>query len=272
MALLAVAGRELNAEIDAKPYEQRGEGDRDHVEAADEHDAEPGRHREAREQRDEHGEDEQGRAQRQEQDQRHDDERDAQIDAHVLRNRRELVVLQRHLAGEAQREAMRGVDSEIGGGLAHEGDGRGAGLQFRIVDDRIDQQDAARVGQLGLFQSLALLRPARLRLAAEHLLPIELGGLAGERLVENVGDTFHAGGVELHAALAVAELTHVVDEGRGQSAQRRILRERLQHGALGDQGRRDLLHLGGVEIEQAVLLEELLILRAPDPADQRLAV
>ena len=89
----------------------------------------PGRDREAREQRDEHGQDELGRAQRREKDQAHDDERAAEIDAHVLRNRRELVVLQRHLSGETQLDAVLGVEPEIGGGLAHEGDGRGAGLQ-----------------------------------------------------------------------------------------------------------------------------------------------
>ena len=40
VTLLAIARRELDAEIDAKTDEQRGEGDRDQVEAADQQDAE----------------------------------------------------------------------------------------------------------------------------------------------------------------------------------------------------------------------------------------
>ncbi len=58
VALLPVAGGELNAEIDAEADEQHGEGDRDEVEAADERYAEAGRHREAGDDGEEHGEDE----------------------------------------------------------------------------------------------------------------------------------------------------------------------------------------------------------------------
>ena len=106
VSLLAVAHRDLDAEIDADADEENGEGDRDEVQRADHGKPERGRNRQADEQAQHHRKHEPARAKREPEDEQNRDDRQDDIEQGPVSDRAELVVGHGNRPGKADADAL----------------------------------------------------------------------------------------------------------------------------------------------------------------------
>ena len=189
-----------------------------------------------------------------------------EINLHIFGNRAEFVILERHLSGQPQRDALVLRELQIRGGLAHLFDRVGSRLQRRIVDDRLDQDDAPRIGRRR--RGLHWLR----RAGGEQFLPGDAGWFSRQHQFEGVRHFVESGGEHREAAWAAADLPLIVQDNAGEAAQAGILRDRLQNVALGDQRSHDAPDLRRGQKQQAVGAKEFIVVGAPGARDHRRAL
>ena len=247
----------------SEPDEQRGEGDRDQVEAADHQDPEPRRDRETCEQGGEDRENELWRTQRGEQNERHHGERACGVESHVFRDGGEFVVRERHLTRQAQLDSVFLVEMQVGRRLSHQPDRVGARLKVGIVDDRLGDHDSPLVH----FR-----RGGRASARRQQLAPVDLRLFSSERLFDPGGKLLDAADVHFHGAFAAGSGLEVVDEHARQAAQTWIFGERFENVALADHHADIFFDVGDRQEQQAVLAEIFVLVRAPYARQEGLAL
>ncbi|VWC29650.1 hypothetical protein BLA15945_06369 [Burkholderia lata] len=242
-ALLAVLHAVLDREVDAEADEQHHERDRDHVQRTDHREAECGGHDEADEQRDQHRADHPLRAQCQPQDDEHGEQREDAVERRAVFDRREFVVGERLLAGQAHGRAEALLEVERAGRVADHLAGFRAGFQRAVVDHGLHGDERAR----GLPRGIVV----------DQCAPRERGRLAGQHVVDRRGAACeqlrHRGQFHLAGQQRLAERG---GQRRGEPGQARVLREfvderaraRELRGGIGDVLRR--------QEQQPVVLEE----------------
>ena len=251
------AHRDLDAEIDPEPDEQRNERDRDQIERADREQPERGRDHEPRDDRHDDPCDDLHRARREPQGQQHRGGHHQPDEADILLERRELLVGERDFAGGAYAHAVRRIEPELAGLRDDRGDRVLAGLQRAVIELglREDQPAARRRG-------------ARTRLG-EQLLPRKIGGLARRRCVERSGHRPHRTRDPREGYVPALDSGQHRRERSRDPAQRRIASERPEQRLRADQrlGRR--LHLGGRAEQQPFTVEIGAAIGSLDAAEMR---
>ena len=170
------------------------------------------------------------------------------------------------MSSQPQRDALVLGELQIRGGLAHHADRVGSRLQRRIVDDRLDQNDAPRIGRHR--RGLHRLR----RAGGEQFLPGDAGWFSRQHQFEGVRHFVESGGEHREAAWAAADLPLIAQDNAGEAAQTGILRDRLQNVALGDQRSHDAPELRRGQKQQAVGAKEFIVVGAPGARDHRRAL
>ena len=252
---MAVAHRELDAEIDAKTDKKRDEGNGDDVE--DTHHRKADRHGEGEAGKDrdqDRGDDAEG-LQRQPQHQQHAHQHGDAHQAGPFGQGAELLVRHRHIAGQAHRDAMGGIEPQrprIGAnGVA----GLFARLQGVEVQHRLDGDEAAK-----------LFRPRRC--AGKHRAPGKISDLAARRILEHRRQLAHRGVDVGQARVAAADAEKHRIEAVHQPAQRRVGGQGSQEGLRLDQLRRGVLYFFFGEEKQPVAVEEIAAIGPAHAAEQ----
>ena len=210
------ADAELDAEVDAEPDEQRDEGDRDQVEAAGHQQPEGSRHDQAHEGGQQDRCHDAARMNGPPQDPQQRDHHGGGDQVPILRQRRELLVGQRHRPGQADADAVGVVEAKRAGRRADRVARRLAGLQGGEVHHRLDDEDAPRLAP-------DIRRP-------HDVLPGEEGGLSRRRLVEGIGECQQQRLERVELRLAVLDALEEARHGGQHAAQRWIGRQRRQQG------------------------------------------
>ena len=175
MAFGTVAHAELDAEIDAEPDEQHEERHRDQVERADQEQAPCHGDRQADRDADRDREDDAERSQRQPQDEEDRQQRCGGIEAGVLLEGAEFVVVDRDQAGLAHPRPIVLGEVQIRGGPGDRIGRRQSGLQRAEVEHRLDLDESpqlARLRRLAAGQHA----PGKARRAVGHNVFDRIGG------------------------------------------------------------------------------------------------
>ena len=245
VALRAIADGELDAEIDCDADEQNRKRDRNQVERADRERGEGGGAEQTHDQRRHDRQRHPDGAERAIEQQRHQRDGDDHRQAEALTDGGELLVVQRHVAGQLDRDPVGRREPDILGRLADE-IGRVLARRQRLeIEDRLDLDETLNIG--------------RRRLAAgQHRLPrhrpqrhvrVEIGR-------ERVADPLQRGGQR--GSVGVAALNPF-------KRQRKRIRQTAQAGVGGDIADESLgldhrigqaLHIRDRQQQQPVLVEE----------------
>ncbi len=163
---LAVAQREVNAEIDAQADEQDGEGDRDDVERVESGNREGGGPGQARDQRRHRRHHEAERLQADDQKQDHEAEGQQADDAHILLHRLQLFLQHQRIAGHADPNAPALVELQRFRGRVDGVDRRADRLERRLVEHRLHDDIFPRRGAVFALVGVEQRLPGKPRVAS----------------------------------------------------------------------------------------------------------
>ena len=239
----SIAHAELDAEIDSKANEQDRKSHRNQVERP--HHRQPERHRngEADQQTDEDGRDDPPRPQREPQDGQHDQDGPCRIDEGAFLHGREFFIGNRHRAGEPQLGVKLGFEVQVGCRLADGIGRRLSGRQRGEIENRAEFDEPASLAR-------------RRRPAVEHRLPGKARPPTGDDLVERIGDHVHRARQVVERVVLHPRADQAVVQRRGEAAEVRILRQRLDDGLRLAELAGGLDDLLGRQEQQPVAAEE----------------
>ena len=243
MALGAVAHAELQPEIYAEADEQHEKRDGDHVQRANQKQADGRRNHQTGDQADDDRQDDARRAQRQPQDDENRAYRDGHIEHRVALYGRELVVIHRHQPGQPHPRVIVAVEVQLPRRFRDSLARRAARLQRREIEHRLDLDEPAQFLRFGRF-------------AAGESTPGKTCGPAGQGVLDGVGGHGHRPSQIVELDLPVLHAHQAQRQCPEGSPEARIGGQCLEHRTSLGETTRQPRHLARRQVQQPVPFEE----------------